>query len=130
MTRGDDGGPVTRKSSDQLVFVNYSEETFTTTASGALATYIYECCRAAAEQGEEPWVISRTAEQAAFSWPKTRLIEYPRRPAGKLGGQLTRVQRNAIGLPRLGQRAWAKRVARTIREIAGPDCSLILQNDP
>ena len=115
---------------DPFVFVNYPDETFTPTHSGALATYVYECCRAAAASGEQPWVVSRTAAAPAFDWPQLRLLGYPRRPGGWLGTQLTRVQRNAIGLPRLGQRAWAKRVARAVRDIAGPHATLLLQNDP
>jgi glycosyltransferase involved in cell wall biosynthesis len=95
-----------------------------------LATYIYECCRAAATIGDEPWVISRSARQDAFAWPKLRLLDYPHRPEGWLGIQLTRVQRNTVGLPRLGMRAWAKRVIRAVREVAGPDGTLLLQNDP
>jgi glycosyltransferase involved in cell wall biosynthesis len=113
-----------------FVFVNYTDETFTPTSSGALATYIFECCRAAAASGEQPWVISRAAAQPPFDWPRLRLLDYPRRPGGRLGTQLTRVQRNAIGLPKLGQRAWAGRVARAVRELAGPRCTLLLQNDP
>ncbi len=121
---------MTRKSSDRLVFINYIDETFTTTQSGAIATYIFECCRAAAAEGDEPWVISRPAAAPAFAWPRTRFVDYPRRPHGWFGTQLTRVQRKAIGLPKLGQRAWAKRVGRAVLEVAGPDCTVILQNDP
>jgi glycosyltransferase involved in cell wall biosynthesis len=115
---------------NELVFVNYTDETFTATASGALATYIYECCRAASALGDEPWVISRSASQPAFDWPRLRLLAYPRRPSGRLGTQLTRVQRKSTGLPKLGQRAWAKRVARAVLDAAGPDCTVVLQNDP
>jgi glycosyltransferase involved in cell wall biosynthesis len=121
---------VSEQPGGSFVFVNNSSETFTPTSSGALATYIYECCRAAAARGERPWVISQTAPQPPFEWPRLRLLDYPRRPGGWLGTQLTRVQRNAIGLPKLGQRAWAARVARTVREVAGPRATLLLQNDP
>lgn len=113
-----------------FVFVNYTDETFTPTQSGALATYIFECCQAARGLGEQPWVISRKDTVPAFDWPSVRLLDYPRRPAGWLGEQLTRVQRKAIGLPKLGQRAWAGRVARTVREIAGERPTVLLQNDP
>jgi glycosyltransferase involved in cell wall biosynthesis len=113
-----------------LVFVNYTDETFTASASGALATYIYECCRAASALGDEPWVISRSAPQPAFDWPRLRLLDYPRRPAGWLGTQLTRVQRKTTGLPKLGQRAWARRVARAVLDAGGPGCTVVLQNDP
>lgn len=121
---------MSRSAENAFVFVNHTDETFTPTQSGALATYIYECCRASAGGGDQPWVVSRSAPAPAFDWDKLRLIDFPRRPGGWLGIQLTRVQRNAIGLPRLGQRAWAKRVARTVREIAGARCTLLLHNDP
>ena len=115
---------------DSFVFVNHVAETFTPTASGAIATYIYECCRAADALGEQPWVISRSAEDSPFDWAQLRLIDYPRRPKGWLGDKLTRVQRKSIGLPHLGQRAWAKRVARAVREVAGSRATLLLHNDP
>ena len=121
---------ITTEGAATFVFVNHTAETFTSTASGAVATYIYECCRAAASIGEQPWVISRSADAAAFDWPTLRLIDYPRRPQGWLGEQLTRVQRKTIGLPRLGQRAWADRVARAVREVAGSRATLLLHNDP
>src|SRR5690349_10776567 len=101
------GNAVTRAGATPFVFVNHTDETFTPTQSGALATYIWECCRAAAELGEQPAVITRSAPAAPFAWPRLCVLDYPRRPSGWLGTQLTRVQRNAIGLPKLGQRAWA-----------------------
>lgn len=115
---------------DQFVFVNHIVETFTPTASGAVATYIYECCRAAEIAHDQPWVISRSSDVAPFDWPKLRLVDYPWRPRGKVGEQLTRVQRKTIGLPRLGQRAWATRVAGAVRETAGSRATLLLHNDP
>ena len=44
------------------VFINNSMETFTPTRSGAIATHIRECCRAAQLQKFEPVVISIRCE--------------------------------------------------------------------
>jgi glycosyltransferase involved in cell wall biosynthesis len=115
----------------QVVFVNNSNETFTPTQSGALATYIWECCRAAlGDEVAAPWVVSRPAPTPSFPWQRLTLIDYPARPSGRTGDLLTRVQRRTTGLPQLGQRAWAGRVAKAVRELELSNPVLLLQNDP
>src|SRR5450432_4261780 len=94
-----------------VVFINNSSDTFTSTQSGAIATFIWECCRAGAQQSIEPVVISRRAPAEAYNWSKTILIDYPYVPKGFLGVILCRLERKLDGWRNLRQRAYAAKVA-------------------
>lgn len=117
-------------SADGIIFVNYTDETFTPTQSGAIATHIWECASAARDAGDAPWVISRRGTAAPFRWSKLMLLDYPREPRGPAGNFLMRLQRRTRGVPRLSQGRWARRVSEAIAEVSGPGPTIVLQNDP
>lgn len=117
-------------SSRAVAFVNYTQESFTPTQSGALATYIWECCQASAALGVEPWVVTRTAPAPAFAWPRLIEVEPPTELGGRVGDYLTRGQRKLLGWPRQRQRQWTQRVADALRQQGLQDAALLLQNDP
>jgi glycosyltransferase involved in cell wall biosynthesis len=111
-----------------LIFINHPLETFTPTASGALATIIWECCRVAEKQGVRPRVITRSSPIARFDWPETTVLEYP--PVPTQGPMLNayRLQRKLTGWNHLRHRAYAVRVANAVRVL--PELPLVLINDP
>lgn len=113
-----------------LVFVNNSMETFTPTQSGAIATYIYECCRAAADSGVEPLVVSRDSPAAPFSWDRLILLHYPGTLFRPMSELRERALRKVFGIPRLGMVMWAWRVAAALRRGGCSNATLLLQNDP
>lgn len=113
-----------------VAFVNYTDETFTPTQSGALATYIWECCQASAALGVEPWVVTRSAPAAAFAWPRLIEVQPPAEIGGRVGDYLTRGQRKLLGWPRQRQRQWTRRVTDALRQQGLQEASLLLQNDP
>lgn len=113
-----------------LVFISTWEETFTPTQSGALATVIYQCCRAAQAQGVEPFVISRNCDAAAYDWPNTILLEYPRVPSSGARYWLARAERKIFGWQHAGQRAFAARMARAIAENNLQKFPLVVLNNP
>lgn len=111
-------------------FINYSDETFTPTQSGALATIIYECCQVARSRGDEPLVITRSASAAPFDWQNTKFVDYPPAPKTKLELFRARADRKLFGWRNMGQRTYAHRVVRAIRETQAYERPMILQNDP
>jgi glycosyltransferase involved in cell wall biosynthesis len=113
-----------------IVFINYPLETFTPTQSGAIATIIWECCRAARAQGIHPTVITRTSHAEIFPWLRTIEIDYPFVPVNRLVGRALRAQRRLAGWRHLRHRAYAARVARAIRKADLAGSPLILINDP
>ena len=113
-----------------LFFVNHSQETFTPTQSGAIATVLWELCRAAQRYGVEPIVISRSAPVPAFAWPKFVGIEYPAIRQGRLSTFLYRAERRVTGWPYLRQRSYAARVAEAIVKVDSACPTIVLNNDP
>lgn len=113
-----------------LVFVSTWEETFTPTQSGALATVIYQCCRAAKAEGIEPFVISRTCRAAPYDWPHAILLEYPRIPDSGPLRWLARAERKVFGWQHAGQRTFAARMARAIAENNLQHWPLVVLNNP
>ncbi len=111
-----------------LIFINHPLETFTPTASGALATILWECCRVAQRQGLSPAVITRSSTISRFSWQNTTVLDYPEPPSG--GPMLTvlRLQRKVTGWNHLCHKAYAIRVAAAVRAL--PEAPLVLINDP
>ncbi len=125
--------PSQEKSRRRVVFVNHGTETFTPTQSGALATIIWENCRASAERGDEPpLVITRTAPGVnAFPWRNLREIEYPWTPKRNgVGMFLCRAERKLTGWREIRQRSWAARVAGEIERSGAQQASLVLINEP
>lgn len=112
------------------VFVNNSQETWTPTQSGALATVIWECCRVARGQGLEPLVITRSSPARPYDWDRTVFLDYPSVPNGALTNTFLRAERRLTGWPHFRQRAYAARVARAIKQAGAGNGTLILLNDP
>ena len=63
-----------------VVFVNHTIETFTPTRSGAIATHVCECYRAARRQGAEPVVISGRCDAEPFPNVNAIWLDYPHVP--------------------------------------------------
>jgi glycosyltransferase involved in cell wall biosynthesis len=99
-----------------LVFIASNYETFTPTQSGALATIMHECCRAAQQRGVEPWVIARRAEAAPFDWTNKTLLDAPRVASSGAGWWLARAERKLLGWSHPGQRAYAHAMVRAVSE--------------
>jgi glycosyltransferase involved in cell wall biosynthesis len=114
----------------KAVFINNSAETFTPTQSGAIATHIWECCRAARNRGIEPLVISIRCEAEPYREVKTMLLDYPRIPSHPALIKALRAQRKLTGWRHLRQGAYAGRVAGAVREAGMESGTLILHNDP
>ena len=113
-----------------VVFINNSVETFTPTQSGAVATHIWECCRAARARGIEPVVVSRRGAAEPYGDVRTLLMDYPPMPSNRWLHKWFRGQRRLIGWRHPRQGAYAARVARTLRRAGLEDRPWILHNDP
>lgn len=96
-----------------------------------MATVIWETCRAAAQTGVEPWVVSRRDPDArAYDWPRLALIEPTQQPTSRPGVFLARAQRKLQGHREMRHRQHAKRVLRAIQSNDLHQATLILNNDP
>jgi glycosyltransferase involved in cell wall biosynthesis len=113
-----------------LLFINNTIETFTPTASGALATIIWECCRVAERQGRRPAVISRACSIPPFPWPQTTFIDYPSVPTSQLGVLFHRADRKLTHWRHLRQREYANRVVEAIRSNGLLHLPMVPINDP
>ena len=111
-----------------MVLINNSSETFTPTVSGAIATWLWECCQVA--PGEKPWVITRTSPAPTYAHERTIFLEYPPIGDGKWETLLWRAERKLNSWRHLRQKSYALRVAQAI--IAGDlkRSALVLHNDP
>jgi glycosyltransferase involved in cell wall biosynthesis len=112
------------------VFVNHTVETFTPTESGAIATHIHECCRAAMEQGYEPTVVSIGCKAEPFGDVRTLIIDAPRIPENRILVKVLRAERKFTGWRHLRQRTHAGNVARVVHEKGIERRPIILHNDP
>jgi glycosyltransferase involved in cell wall biosynthesis len=112
------------------VFINHSVETFTPTESGAIATHIHECCRAAVEQDFQPVVISIRCDAEPFPDVRTVLLDPPRIPQNPFLVKLLRAERKLTGWRHLRQRTHASNVERAIRQSRLERRPIILHNDP
>jgi glycosyltransferase involved in cell wall biosynthesis len=113
-----------------IIFINASGDTFTPTRSGAIGTWIWEVCRAAARDLIEPMVISKAQSARPYAWKQLRLLEFPRVPNGRLPTLAMRAERKLTGWAMFRQGAFARRVAGAIRDVSGGSQVLFLQNDP
>ena len=113
-----------------ILFINNAFETFTPTQSGAVATHIWECTRAAKKSGIEPFVISRRCEAEPYPMENLILLDYPSLPEGRLTNKVLRAQRKLTGWRYLREGAYAGRLAEAIRKAKLQDAPMVLHNDP
>lgn len=113
-----------------VVFINHPLETWTPTGSGALATILWECCRAAERRGRLPWVITRESAAARFPWPQTITLDPPALPTHPLALRALRAERKLTGWRHLRHRAYAFQVASALRRHRLTHLPLVLINDP
>jgi glycosyltransferase involved in cell wall biosynthesis len=112
-----------------VVMVNNSAETFTPSASGAIATWIWELARAAQERGTTVTVVTPPAQAAPYPWPDLRILGPVGRPPGRSTTVAQATVRRLLGWPTLRQWAYARRVRRSLRSL--PRGSLVVcHNDP
>ena len=112
-----------------FVCINYSEETYTPTQSGAIATHIWECCRAARRRGLTPVVLSRRCAAEPYRDGTTVFVDYPPLPTNRVLRKIFRAQRRLTGWRHVRQGAYAARVARALRG-RWEDRPWMLHNDP
>jgi glycosyltransferase involved in cell wall biosynthesis len=115
---------------DAWIFVNSTGDTFTPTHSGAIATWIWEMCRAGAELGIEPWVITRSSEHAAYPWTRTFEIDYPFPPRIRGSGRFWEWARRRRGWAHIRQGHYLRSVFRAVETIGGKHPLLMFHNDP
>ncbi len=115
-----------------VVFINHPLETWTPTASGALATIIWQCCHVAQKEGQAqlPWVITRGSQAARFPWAQTIVLDPPPLPAHPLAVKALRAERKLTGWRHLSHRAYAFRVMSALRRSNLADRPLVVINDP
>jgi glycosyltransferase involved in cell wall biosynthesis len=112
-----------------VVLINNSQETFTPTQSGAIATWVWEVCQSARRTGHYPWVITRGSHAPMYDWPQTHAIPYPAEPRNSLENVLRKADRKLFGYTEIGMRNFGERVIRLIRERQLDSYPLMLQND-
>jgi glycosyltransferase involved in cell wall biosynthesis len=112
-----------------LVLINNSQETFTPTQSGAIATWVWEVCQAAERGGERPWVVTRRSEAAMYEWPETVAVDYPREATTAVEKVIGRAGRKVFGHTEVGMETYGRRVIRVLRERKLAEYPLVLQND-
>ncbi|MBE7209732.1 MAG: glycosyltransferase family 4 protein [Gluconacetobacter diazotrophicus] len=112
-----------------FVCINYSEETYTPTQSGAIATHIWECCRAARRRGLAPVVLSRRCAAEPYRDETTVFVDYPALPTNPVLKKVFRAQRKLTGWRHVRQGAYAARLARALRG-RWEDRPWMLHNDP
>lgn len=117
-----------------VVFINHPHETWTPTASGALATIIWQCCRVAERESGSPaglpWVITRGSAAARFPWAQTIVLDPPPLPPHPLAVKALRAERKLTGWRHLSHRAYAFRVMSALQKHNLADRPLVLINDP
>jgi len=118
------------KMKSSVVFINHSHETFTPTQSGAIATHVCECYRAARRRGDSPVVLSARSDAEPFADVDAIWIDYPQVPVNGLAHQLYRVQRKLTGWRHCRQQTYGARVVQAIRRAQLQHLPLILHNDP
>ena len=113
-----------------IVFVSSPLETFTPTHSGALATIMYESCRAAQREGAQPYVVTRSCEHPPFDWENTVFVDYPHLPESGALWYLARLERKLLGWQHPGHRTFALRMARAIAGQGLQKYPLVVLNNP
>lgn len=113
-----------------VVFINSTGDTFTPTHSGAIATWIWEMCRAASAAGIDPWVLSRSSPHAAYPWPQTVEIEYPYPPRIRGFGRVYEWARRRRGWTHIRQGRYLRILFRAVERIGQQAGVLMFHNDP
>jgi glycosyltransferase involved in cell wall biosynthesis len=113
-----------------VVFINHTNETFTPTQSGAIATHVCECYLAALRSGDSPVVISARTSVAPFAGIATLWLDYPRIPEARIAHCLFRIQRKLNGWRHLRQHLYGVRIVRAILAAGLQHLPFILHNDP
>lgn len=110
-----------------VLLLNNSRETFTSDRSGAIATCLWELCRAGVRAGSAPHVVSRRTDGAAYDWHLTTWIPAARerRAFRTMTG---RVRRRVTGWARLDQEEYAGQVVPVIRRLR--PAVVVVNNDP
>ncbi|HSI32429.1 MAG TPA: glycosyltransferase family 4 protein [Tepidisphaeraceae bacterium] len=112
-----------------VVLINNSQETYTPTRSGAIATWVWEVGRRLGGLGAEALVLSRACEAAAYADVESALIPYPGEHAGRLGRLLGRLERKCFGYTAVGLRSYATRVVEVVRARSLSRFPLVVHND-
>jgi glycosyltransferase involved in cell wall biosynthesis/GT2 family glycosyltransferase len=114
-----------------VVLVNNTSETFTPTHSGAIATWIWEVCRVAKDEGHNPLVIARNdPDHAPYAWGNKILVDYPRLPKTSLETYVFRMQKKLNGWRNIRQKAFARRMGDAVQNSGNAASVLVLHNDP
>jgi len=107
-----------------LVFVNNSRESFGPTASGAIATCVWEVCRVARSEGTEPMVITQRQTAEPYPWSAIEFVD----PGTDGTDVLGRINRRVTGWSRISQRRFARAALDAIRQLQ--PSAVICNNDP
>lgn len=112
----------------RLVQINNTSETFTPTASGAIATHIWEVCKRA--EGCQPFVITQASDRPVFSGVDVTCVPRWERRSRGWGDFSRRLVRRLTGWREAEQRTHASHVTRVIRERGWGRETFLLHNDP
>ncbi len=112
------------------MFINSTGDTFTPTHSGAIATWIWEMCRAGEEFCVEPWVISRAAREVAYPWAQSILLDYPFPPRVRGAGRFAAWFGRSRGWAHICQGEWVQRILGALRRNRLTEAILVFHNDP
>jgi glycosyltransferase involved in cell wall biosynthesis len=111
-----------------VVLINNSRDTFTPTASGAIATCLWELCRAAATEGVTPTVVTVPGEGDTYPWGRLRAVAPYVEPVNPYHRKLLGAERRLRGWARIGQHAYARQVAAAVAELR--PATVVCNNDP
>jgi glycosyltransferase involved in cell wall biosynthesis len=114
----------------RIIQINNSDETYTSTASGAIATHIWEICRAARSTGAQTLVLTRDAQQQPMA-ERDVIFTEPPRPSTRVGKNwFQKVGRRILGWRDSGHRRHAVRVLRAVGRYGLERGTFLLHNDP
>jgi len=113
----------------RVVVVNNSEETYTPTNSGAIATWIWEVSQAAGQDGMPVSVVTRDAPVARYPGNDVTIVPRP-----VLSDQLPvavaqRALRRAFGWRTVGLGTYTRHVLAALRRLP-PGTTVVCHNDP
>ena len=112
----------------RLVQINNTAETFTPTASGAIATHIWEVCKRA--EGCQPFVITQGSDKPVFSGVDVKSVPMWAKRSSGWRDFRRRLVRRLTGWREAEQRTHASHVIRVIRDRGLGCATLLLHNDP
>lgn len=114
----------------RIIQINNSDETYTSTASGAIATHIWEICRAARANGAQTTVLTRAAAEPPMVEGQLLFTEPPRAMVTGWMRWAQRVERRIFGWREAGHRRHAHRVVGAIERHGLGKETFLLHNDP